>query len=474
MNEAKLFGQTTKVDPALSTLIVAYAQGASVPSLAFPAVQAIDGLESSVGAIRGSVFIGELGSVKLGLDGRWTAQERREIGVRFEDGSRLRAEHAVSIHQANNFKPATGATSKTEFELADWQWQGAASALAWVGVLHGVDFRQGNLVATSPGRTSCTSLRLKGNCTWFLLAQGYAGKRTCVALIVADDGEQMRSNLWADFSALEFLFGGPIRLDQLVGIGAQNDPVAAIGLSLGYRFRASATHEPPLPEHAREGDQVHSTWMAAAFPLLARALAADEPNPVTVATAGYVDSTIGHIDGQYLFAQIALEATANRLVPDRPPLVHDVHVWNDWVKSNRDNLKAHAVDDRALNTLYMKLKHASSATTSSLVRRALAALGVAAPDEALDEIEGRNIVAHTLSMNEDEVYDLERDLRRIRIIRALLAALLLRRIGYEGALSGWDLDGMRHPVRADWFPVSEAAARAAQEIFEAETAPSAP
>ena len=86
---------------------------------------------------------------------------------------------------------------------------------------------------------------------------------------------------------------------------------------------------PPLPD-----DRDHA-WLAVAFPLIARALALPDPNPVTIATCGYVDSTVGHIDGQYLFAQVALEATAYRLTPDDKPVVKDITAWKAWAKAQR-------------------------------------------------------------------------------------------------------------------------------------------
>lgn len=100
---------------------------------------------------------------------------------------------------------------------------------------------------------------------------------------------------------------------------------------------------------------------------------------------------------------------------------------------------------------------------------------MAVPEEALREIRGRNTVAHTGLMNKDgEDYVIERDVRRIRNIRTLLAAMLLRHVGYEGALNGWDLDDQGWPRRADWFGPTERALTTARRLYEAnaEAAPS--
>jgi len=90
------------------------------------------------------------------------------------------------------------------------------------------------------------------------------------------------------------------------------------------------------------------------------------------------------------------------------------------------------------------------------------------PDDGLLEIRGRNTVAHTGLMNKDGVdYDVDRDVRRTRIIRALLAGMILRHVGYEGPLNGWHLDEQGWPLRADWFLVAERAQRGAKQRYEA-------
>jgi hypothetical protein len=212
--------------------------------------------------------------------------------------------------------------------------------------------------------------------------------------------------------------------------------------------------------------------MAVAFPLISQALDDPDPNPVTIAIGGYVDSTIGHIDGQYLFAQVALEAAAYRLTTDRKPLVKDEEAWKAWAKGQRCVLAEHAIDSSAVNSLAQKLRDAARPTTATLVKRRLEAMKLEVPKEALDEIRGRDVVAHTLSMTGWNAYEPENEARRIRMIRTLLAGMILRHIGYEGALSGWDLDEDRGLKLAEWFPVGDDARRDAARIYEAATRPS--
>jgi hypothetical protein len=89
-----------------------------------------------------------------------------------------------------------------------------------------------------------------------------------------------------------------------------------------------------------------------------------ERKATSIGICGFVDSTIGHIDGQYLFAQVALEAMVERLSSEKKPIVKNVAAWKAWTKSLRTNLAEHAVDDAALNILAGKLSEAAGPTTS--------------------------------------------------------------------------------------------------------------
>jgi hypothetical protein len=309
---------------------------------------------------------------------------------------------------------------------------------------------------------SYSSLRLEGNAAWHLVRKDAFGRRSQAVVIDTVGAPIEGSGLWHDFAALEFLLGSALRLDVLVGVDENNLPVAAYGPSFGYRYRSDANHDPPLP------DEPDATWLALAFPLVAQALNDEPSNAVTIAVSAYVDSLVGHIDGQYLFAQLGLEALADRLTPDKPPLVVDESAWRAWVRSARPTWAAHARDEKSAGDMHTKLKDVARPTTSSMTRSLFQRWKIDVPDEGMTEIRGRNIVAHTGTMNEDGVdYDVERDPRRVRIIRTLVAAMVLRHVGYEGALAGWDFDNRRWRSKADWFPVSEKALETSRQIYEA-------
>ncbi|MDB4945840.1 MAG: uncharacterized protein JWP97_5374 [Labilithrix sp.] len=453
-----------RIPAGLAKIIVAYAHGgADLPKLEFSPLRRLKGFRGTPSdASCGVIAACEGGEAALRLSGRFEEQDGDVLEAELIDGSTIRAEHVLVTNEQTSLSKHHPPKLTTDLQVTEWQWSTAEQPIAWVAALRGVHFGHAyNLAIKGHGRRSFKSLRLEGNAAWHLTHPGAFGEHSCVAIIDTSGVDLARGRLWHDFAALEFLFGTALRLDLLIGVNAKNEPVAAYGASFGYRYRSRPNREPPLP------DDRNSTWLAVAFPLVARSLEEAQPNPVTIAACGYVDSTVGHIDGQYLFAQVALEALAYRLTPEGKPLVKDVAAWKTWVKSLRDALKEHAFDAQALNVLAVKLRDASRPTTSSLVQQTLSRMGIAAPEEALAEVDGRNVVAHTLSMTDGEPYDIERDVRRVRMIRSLLAALVLRHLGYEGALAGWDLDERGDRKLAEWFPVSEGATAEARRLHEA-------
>lgn len=453
----------------LANIVVYYAHAdKSLPAVEFSSVVRTEGIRDlSDRPLAGKVELAESGHAIVTLENELIGLGEEDEGfgdelkIKLADGSIIRTVHFGA--KSRHVSVSDGVSSvNSKLELVEWSWSSGNAPVAWVAQIHGLDFsRSYNLYIHGQGKQSLDSLRLEGNYNWHLVRKGAFGKRTCVAVVEGSGDRIDRDKLWHDFAALEFLFGTPLRLDLLVGINENYEAEAAYGASFGYRFRPDAAFEPPLP------DVRGKCWISLAFPRVARGLVGAEPNPVVVGTCGYVDSTIGHMDGQYLFAQVALEALVSRLVTQKDPVVKDVDAWKKWVKSQHALLKEHAVDDAAFNVLAVKLRDASIPATFSLVAKALRGFGIDAPAEALKEIKGRNLVAHTLSMTDGGGYDIERDVRRVRMIRTLIAAILLRHLGYQGQLAGWDLDDQGWRTAVDWFVATEDAELEARKIYEA-------
>ncbi len=454
---------TVPITPiALAKLIAAYVHAdARVPTLSLGRLSGGTWGKRDLRGIEGSLSLSDSGEMLLSIAGHASVADHDAAILELSDSSQVTTPSPFVTRQGGAIAVGGPAGFSTDILLDDWEWRTGREPVAWVGILRGADFKAYNLLVQSHGAMSAQSLRLQGHFAWHLVRKGVAGERTCV-VIVAGDLPSARKRLWPDFAALEFLFGTPLRLDLLIGVNEANEPVAALGANCGYRFRPGASHEEPLPD-----DRDHA-WMAVAFPRIVHALGTDGTSSVGAAACNYVDSTIGHIDGQYLFVQVALEALSNQLCPNEPPLVNDVKAWKAWIDSLSAECETHAVDPMALKVLLGKLRGAYHPTTSRLVEKALKRFALSPPTEAVKEIEGRNIVAHTGSMTGGTGYDVERDVRRIRMIRALLAALTLRSVGYEGALLAWDLDHRRWRLEADWFPVSEAAREESRCVYEIE------
>ncbi len=298
----------TLLPKPISKLLAAYAHGAAqLPHLALGSVKQLNNTESgSETPLRGQVSVDESGRATVSLDGRFMARdESLGTGVELEldDGSKLATKHAYVTNEETSIQVGQAARFTTELELVEWEWSTASAPIAWVGILRGPDFTWSyNLLIDGHGKQSHDSLRLSGNVTWHLVRRETLGKRAYLVVVEMTGGSVKRDDLWRDFAALEFLCGTPLSLNTLIGVDEQNKAVAGYGASFGYRFRPNANREPPLP------DEREAAWVATAFPLVARALGQSAPNASMTGTCGYVDSTVGHIDGQYLFAQVTLEA----------------------------------------------------------------------------------------------------------------------------------------------------------------------
>jgi hypothetical protein len=467
MNTSAIAVPTIKIAPPVASLIGAYVlRGAGIPRLEFASVAKVGQLTSECGTLQhGSLTAIEFGESVLKLEDVYLPLGKLandHAGIDLADGSSVWAKWAFVARRNSSASVNGSSTRLTEIELNEWHWTTNEMPIAWVGILHGVRFKSRNVLVRDAESDCLDSLRLQGNATWYLACKGAFGERTCLALITTTERSLREVCLESDFSALEFLIGGPLRLDLLVGVNERNEPVAAFGAGYGYRFRQQTLPKPPIPWDAQ------NAWLAVAFPKVVKALTDNGPNPIRIAVCGYVDSTIGHLDGQYLFAQVALEALAYRLAEEKKPIVNDVRDWEKWAKSVHDHLRVHAVDPQAFNTLAVKLKQLSRPTTSRLVEQVLRKMAIEPPTEGLDEIERRNDVVHTMSMTGGESYDIERESRRIRIIRTLLAAVILRHLGYEGALASWDLDESRWTEPAEWFCISDRAREESKTIYEAD------
>lgn len=273
----------------------------------------------------------------------------------------------------------------------------------------------------------------EGSYRWTLIDTKDA--RGTLVVIEADD-ELEPDKLFADFTALEFVLGMPVRLELLVGVDAHLVPVAACGPRLGFRPTDVRSKEPPVPDgrHPKE----EAPWVVPLFGLLARRLR-EQPDDVLVGVAGYMDSLTDHLEVNYLKAQVALEAVASKVLRTagaEGSLVKDFKAWQQWVRAQECAVAEHAVDQEAVEKMLAAMTSASRRPSSRKVAEALEHYGITVDKKVLDETKQRNVIAHTYSMGKDLHLDIEGSVRRLRMVQTLLAALVSRIVDYRGPVLG--------------------------------------
>jgi len=373
------------------------------------------------------------------------AIRNKPVTIELSDGSQISAELA---HMRNL---AFG--GEAHVELHHWAWNGTGDPLLWIGHLEGQVPPGGNLTVREQTRHRTRirhdGFRLQGGYTWYLVRTSDAMTRT----VVVDPGglPMERERVMRDFLCMQFCFGGPLRLDRLVGIDAQRQAVAALGL--GTFLRQAGKHRAPVPDDIGEADR----WVPELFAVMTRKIHEEGLEPLLIAIASYLDSETDHLDGGYLKGQVGLEAFAKRLLGSQPVelLIKDEVAWKKWVRTLRPIIRTHlaAQDAKAREDLGMvhdKFVKAMHAPTGGLVRKAFGQITL--PKEILDEIKLRNYPAHGFFMNAGRDHDLDRDVRRLEMVQTLLVALVALHVGYEGQLKGYDVrdDGGRHPP--SWWP----------------------
>jgi hypothetical protein len=471
-----MWGNAVKIGQPLANIIARYSHAAApLPQIEFDEVSNVEG----VGKIRGALEVKGADLILVLPGYHEQIHSRDSIRIVLADGTTVDTQGSASVYTGSGmFEFPDGERIEgyiTKFRLKRWHWSSEPRPVAWVGLLRGAPIKEFscNLAVRNHRWQGVTSIRLQGNAAWHFLRT--SDEESCL-VIVDNQGIGDSQPLYEDFMALEFLFGTPLRLEGLVGVNATNEPVAAFGTDFGYRFQAGLGANPPVPfSRMNFADASSSTeerldicWMAAAMPKLVKAIAANDLTPTSAAIAAYVSSMNGFVDEQYLMAQIGLEGLASRISTpdDERKLVKDFAAWEKWVVSVKGDLKHHAIDQVTLQILVNKLKSSGRPTTSTLVKRVMSRLGVNAPEKGLDEIRGRSGVAHDLSMTRNKEYD-QTVFERIRIVRCLLAALLLRHVGFTGMILGWEMNAEGWATPADWVVPSAEAQREAETLYEA-------
>jgi hypothetical protein len=372
------------------------------------------------------------------------------VHLALDDGSDLWADFGslstVTQHIGPNAKPPSGSG-----RLYRWQHRDPARAQVWMGEIQGRLFRIGNLRMAerfgASGRRVGDALRLVGSYAWHLIVPGDAPN--CIVIIDTSERALDRNLVLADFKALQFASGLPLKLDTLVGLDRDRRACAAIGLALGIgESRDRGLSDGPVPDRFERERWRPILFNKVAMHLAKGGIALDVP------IAAYLDTKLDHLDGAYLKAQIALEAFCGLIVGKREQtvLVKDSKAWIAWVESTKEVIQAHATDAEAGKKLLGKVISAQNRPTTDTVEDGLERLQLAVPKDLLKEVAKRNTVAHRYLMNQADPRDIQADVYRLDRIKTLLAAVVARVVGYDGPITGWERDETGWPIDPDWLP----------------------
>lgn len=344
--------------------------------------------------------------------------------------------HAEFGHTSNDRMKLGGETSH-EVIVEGPQWhvvprEGIPSL--WIGKINGktnhvfgnlsVHFDQDEQTRTS----EAANLRLAGTYVYYLVCRQDAW------FLIVDTGSGMvpdRHALWRDFLALEFALGQQMRLRTLCGL---NEAGAVVAYTGGYygEDHPRDIRQSPVP--------IMSGLEVPLFEAVSKAWNAHPELRWGIALQSYLDGFTSNIEVAYLRLQVAIESFAYWILKARGELdyvlVEDVKKWEAWVKNNKEAIRSQAKgnDENLATALYLKVKMAYERSTGKLIRDTFKLFQLDTTKEMDKELRSRDLSVHMMQMSPDG-YELDRDMQRINLIRALLVALIAKASGYQGAIA---------------------------------------
>ena len=148
-------------------------------------------------------------------------------------------------------------------------------------------------------------------------------------------------------------------------------------------------------------------------------------------------------------------------------VVKDKAAWKNWVTSKSAEIRELAAEGFE-NSLLNKIRGVYRLSTGRVVPSAFQAYNTILTPEMIAELEARDIMVHQGTMAPDG-YDADRDFRRVAVVRTMLVALIARSVDYAGAINGWTVGQLGHPLEPHgWWSVSEEDRQLALRTFSAE------
>lgn len=274
---------------------------------------------------------------------------------------------------------------------------------------------------------STTNFALHGTYWYYLVCND-----TSWYLLVDTDGHGMpdKNSLWNDFLSLEFVLGRQLDFLPFCGISTHGEAIAYGG---GFHRAESLSRNVAQPVPQRKELE------APFFEALSRAFREQPALRLGIPIQSYLDSLTNNIEASYLRIQVALEAFAYWILKTRGELdkilVKDVKAWEGWVRGNKEIILSHGKDQKLAESLYIKVKGAYERATGKIVRDAFKLFGYETTNEMDKEVRQRDLSVHMMQMAPDGL-DIDREVRRLHTVRALLVAMVASAVGYSGSLEG--------------------------------------
>jgi len=385
-------------------------------------------------------------------------------------------------------------------KTSNWHIRSDVKPSVWIGRLGGeLDIeRSGNLIIERREHPDefmgiRQHLFLSGAYSYYLVQQGANQNPAWYIVIETQQTENLDMNvLGLDFLVIQFVLGRQLRMPDLLGITSDQHTIAwRRGCSTQRHIEKNSY--PPVPLGQTNVGYVDTAWSALFFSKISQAWR-DNPkshNVFRMAMGAYLDSMSNHLDSDYMKLQIALEAFAKWLLSGNPQNarmnVKDESKWKKWVNDHSAEIMSHAETGREkvlIDKLISVSKQSSSKSASSeRVPVIFSHYGLVLRPEMKKELIERNTIAHQ-SLMSPEGYDVDRDLRRVALVRSMLVGLLAKAVEYAGAINGWELEELGklgevgelklikfgYPAEppSDWWAIDDAARQHAQKTYIAE------
>ncbi len=394
-------------------------------------------------------------------------------GVLF-NGMAFKASMILNLSQGSSF----------EIEAGQWSIFGQDAPRFWIGQVEGMtklNFSGNLCVERIKYGIRVGNKRhffLTGAYDYFFVQCDHAKEVTWQLIIDTRGAGVPEPEAWArDFLILQFVLGRQMRLPMLIGV---TDDFRTVAATVGNTKwgQVSKSCFPPVPLERNNTEFIKKSWAAVLFERISATWRnnAAMDNAFAIALEMYLDAMNHHLDFDYLRLQVALESVAFWILKhqggEEPKIVRDEKKWEDWVKKNEAEIRSHACDGFEDN-LYLNVKKIWRLPSGRVIRTAFERLGMSLIGDMNNEMKGRNDIVHQGLMAPGG-YEIDRDLRRVAIVRTMLVALIAKASGYGGAINGWELGLHGRPLEAPaewWRTLDEDQALASQSYFAEEVIP---